>query len=201
MPKNIRAWLTKLTAATLLVVGPAFAQEQQEKKAEPAAANAHATASPSKPGPEQAFLAKRAGEYTRAVKFVGQPGADAMAFTGTSKISAVLDGRFIQEENNDVVFGKPVTGLRLWGYNNVTKQYEAVWTYTMSTAILMLTGTSNDGGKTVDYTGDTYEPSGKVPLHARVSQIDDDQFVVTLYSKNAEGKEAAFQETTYSRKK
>ena len=204
MPKNIRAWLTKLTAATMLVVGPAFAQTQ-EKNADPAPASAtataHATASPSKPGPEQAFLAKRAGEYARAVKFVGQPGADAMASTGTSKISVVLDGRFIQEENNDVVFGKPVTGLRLWGYNNVTKQYEAVWTYTMSTAILMLTGTSDDGGKTVDYTGDTYEPSGKIPLHARVRQIDDDHFVVTLYSKGADGKEGAFQETTYSRKK
>jgi hypothetical protein len=71
----------------------------------------------------------------------------------------------------------------------------------MSTAILKLTGTSSDGGKTIDYTGATDEPSGKLPLHARVHQIDDDNFVVTLYSNGPDGKEAAFQETAYARKK
>jgi hypothetical protein len=201
MRKNIWARAVPVVAVAILLAVPAFAQTQQEQKAEPAHAGAPAVASSSKPGAEQAFLAKRAGEYTRAVKFVNQPGTDGMASTGTSKISVVLDGRFIQEENNDVVFGRPVAGLRLWGYNNVTKQYEAVWTYTMSTAILMLTGTSDDGGKTVDYNGNTDEPRGKIPLHARVCQIDDDQFVVTLFSKGEDGKEAAFQETTYTRKK
>ncbi len=42
---------------------------------------------------------------------------------------------------------------------------------------------------------------GKVPLHATMRQIDDNQFVVTLMSTGADGKEAAFQETTYTRKK
>jgi hypothetical protein len=191
-----------IAAALLFFAPPAFGQAHSDQKQEAAPAE---RPSPSKTGAEHAFLAKRAGEYTRAVKFVGQPGADAMASTGTSKISVVLDGRFIQEENNDTVFGRPVLGLRLWGYNNVTKQYEAVWTYTMSTAILMLTGTSTDGGKTIEYTSTTSTSgtSGATnnPLHARVLQVSDDQFVVTLLSTGPDGKEAAFQETTYTRKK
>ena len=160
-----------------------------------------AAADATKPGPEHAFLAKRAGEYTRTVKFVAQPNADN-ASTGTAKISVTLDGRFIVEENTDTVFGRQVSGTRIYGFNNITKQYEAVWMYTMSTAMLFLTGTSPDGGKTIDLTGMSQNHRGdKIPIHATIRQVDDDQFVVTLMSTGADGKEAAFQETTYTRKK
>jgi hypothetical protein len=92
--------------------------------------------------------------------------------------------------------------MRVYGFNNVTKQYEAVWMYTMSTAMLYLTGTSGDGGKSIDLSGMSQNlHGGKVPLHATIRQIDDNQFVVTLMSTGADGKEAAFQETTYTRKK
>jgi hypothetical protein len=178
-----------------------FAQESSTQKSEPAP-NVPASVDATKPGPEQAFLAKRAGEYTRTVKFVAQPNADANASTGTAKISATLGGRFIVEENTDTVFGRPVSGTRMYGFNNVTKQFEAVWMYTMSTAMLFLTGTSPDGGKTIDLTGMSQNHRGdKIPIHATIRQVDDDQFIVTLMSAGADGKEAAFQETTYTRKK
>ena len=192
--------LVVVTVATVLLAVSAFAQGHADQKQEGALAD---RPSPSKPGPEQAYLAKRAGEYMRSVKFLGQPNADGTpAGTGSAKISVILDGRFIQEENNDTVFGRPVSGMRLWGYNNVTKQYEAVWTYTMSTAITMLTGTSSDGGKTIELTSTSGASSGNNnPLHALVRQVTDDQFVVTLSTAGPDGKEAAFQETTYTRKK
>ncbi|HXN19530.1 MAG TPA: DUF1579 family protein [Candidatus Binatus sp.] len=182
-----------------LTATAALAQDRTTQKSEsaplvPAAADA------TKPGPEQAFLAQRAGEYTRTVKFVAQPNADAS--TGTAKISVTLGGRFIVEENTDTVFGRQVSGTRIYGFNNLTKQYEAVWMYTMSTAMLFLTGTSPDGGKTIDLTGMSQNHGGdKIPIHATIRQVDDDQFVVTLGSTGADGKEAAFQETTYTRKK
>jgi|ERR1700728_2727157 len=182
------------TSATL-------AQDGSTQKSE-AAPSVQSAADATKPGPEQAFLAKRAGEYTRTVKFVAQPNADANASTGTAKISVALGGRFIVEENTDTVFGRPVSGTRIYGFNNITKQYEAVWMYTMSTAMLFLTGTSPDGGKTIDLTGMSQNHRGdKIPIHATIRQVDDGQFVVTLMSTGADGKEAAFQETTYTRKK
>ena len=193
-----------LAALLLLPVATVFAQDPQDQSPQKpeAAPDTHPTADTTKPGPEQEFFAKRAGEYTRTVKFVAQPNADANASTGTSKISVALGGRFIVEENNDTVFGRPVSGTRIYGFNNSTKQYEAVWMYTGSTAMIFLTGTSSDGGKTVDFSGMTQNlRGGKVPLHATMRQIDDNQFVVTLMSTGADGKEAAFQETTYTRKK
>ena len=190
-----------LAILLLLPATAVFAQDSSPKKPE-AVPDAHQTADATKPGPEQEFLAKRAGEYTRTVKFVAQPNADANASSGTSKISVALGGRFIVEENNDTVFGRPVSGTRIYGFNNVTKQYEAVSMYTGSTAMIFLTGTSSDGGKTIDLTGATQNLRGeKVPLHAVMRQVDDNQFVVTLMTIGADGKEAAFQETTYTRKK
>jgi len=189
--------------AALLLFSPTavFGQNGSPQKQE-AAPETHQTADATKPGSEQEFLAKRAGEYARTIKFVAQPNADANASSGTSKISVVLGGRFIVEENNDTVFGRPVSGTRIYGFNNTAKQYEAVWMYTGSTAMIFLTGTSSDGGKSIDLTGATQNLRGeKVPLHAVIRQVDDSQFVVTLMSTGADGKEAAFQETTYTRKK
>ncbi len=200
MRKNIPRLVLGVVAVLFCSIST-FAQNQTQNKND-AAPNGHATADATKPGPEQAFLAKRAGEYTRAIKFVGQAGADANPFTGIAKISVALGGRFIVEENNDTVFGRPVSGMRIYGFNNITKQYEAVSMYTMSTAMLRMTGTSSDGGKTIDFTGTSVDlHGGTVPLHVLVRQVDDDQFVVTLMSTGADGKEAAFQETTYTRKK
>jgi hypothetical protein len=190
-----------LAALLLLAATAVFAKDRGPQKPD-VTPDTHQTADATKPGPEQEFLAKRAGEYTRTIKFVAQPNADANASTGASKISVALGGRFIVEENNDTVFGRPVSGTRIYGFNNITKQYEAVWMYTGSTGMIFLTGTSSDSGKTVDLTGETRNlPGDTVPLHAVIRQMDDNQFVVTLMSTGADGKEAAFQETTYTRKK
>src|ERR1700684_2654061 len=110
-----------LLVLLILTATATFAQEGSTQKSE-AAPNVPAAADVTKPGPEQAFLARRAGEYTRTVKFVAQPNADANASTGTAKISVTLDGRFIVEENTDTVFGRPVSGTRIYGYNKITKQ-------------------------------------------------------------------------------
>src|ERR1700735_4184463 len=189
--------------AALLLFSPTALHAQNGSPQKPEAApETHQTADATKPGPEQEFLAKRAGEYTRTIKFVAQPNADANASSGTSKVSVALGGRFIVEENNDTVFGRPVSGMRIYGFNNITKQYEAVWMYTGSTSMIFLTGTSSDGGKTIDLAGATQNLRGeKVPLHAVIRQGDDNHFVATLRSASPDGKETAFQETTYTRKK
>ena len=159
----------------------------------PALAQAHGGAV----GAEQTFLAKRAGTYTRVIKFFGQPGQ----WKGTSKISVILGGRFIMEQNHDQVMGKPVEGIRILGYDEASKHYEMVSLYTMSTSITKFTGTSRDGGKTVEYSGMSSEPQGEVPLHALIRQVNDNEFVVTLSARGPHGKFAPFQATTYARVK
>src|SRR6202451_2638674 len=181
-----------LVAFLLLPATAVLVQDRSPQRSE-TAPDAHQTADATKPGPEQEFLAKRAGEYTRTIKFVAQPNADANASSGTSKVSVALGERFIVEENNDTVFGRPVSGMRIYGFNNITKQYEAVWMYTGSTSMIFLTGTSSDGGKTIDLAGATQNLRGeKVPLHAVIRQVDDNQFVATLMSATPTAKKQRF---------
>ncbi len=192
-----------LLGAMVFVGGSALAQHRAQNHADETAQMGGQGAAPGPSDAEHASLAKLAGEYDRVIKFVGQTGANAAPSSGTSKFSVVLGGRFILEESHDTVFGRPVGGLRIYGYNDATKQYEMARMYTMSNGITMLKGASSDGGKTIDFGGEAGTPSGtgKMPLHALFVQTDDDRFSVTMATVGADGKEAPFQETDYTRKK
>ena len=197
-----KQWLfTAVCGSILFVLGPANAGNRVHIQHVPAMPAPQGRSS-AEPGAEQASLAKLAGEYERVVKFVGQTGAAAAPSTGTSKLSVILGGRFLLEESKDMVFGRPVDGMRIYGYNNATGQYEMARMYTMSTGITMMKGTSNDGGKTIDYTGET-GPSvrGGMTMHAQLLRTDDDHFSVTLSTAGPDGKLTPFQETIYTRTK
>jgi hypothetical protein len=188
--------------AILLLASAAFPQDAAQNHQNDAAPARQSAADSTQPGAPQASLAKLAGDYTRAITFVGQTGSAAAPSSGTSKFSVVLGGRFLLEESQDTVFGRPVEGLRIYGYNNATKRYEMIRMYTMSTGMTLMKGTSSDGGKTIEFTGDTQTAGmGQMTLHARLRQIDDDQFVVTMSTAGPDGKDSPFQETTYTRKK
>jgi len=191
---------TMLAACALAASTPA--QQQSAKQADSVAHGAQSAAAGTKAETPQRFLAKRAGEWTRTIRFVGQPGGPSEPFSGTAKISAIDGGRFLLEEYSDVVNGRPITGTRLFGYNTVTGQYEAAFTGTTSPAILMLKGVSNDGGKVVDYSGEAASGNGsRFTLNVRVRQVDDDQIVMSFSMTGSDGKPNTFQETTYTRKK
>lgn len=74
------------------------------------------------PGPVHKQLAKRVGEYTTVTKFSMQPGAPAVESTGTARFTAILDGRFLLEEDAGIFMGQQTKGTRIWGYDNATKQ-------------------------------------------------------------------------------
>lgn len=154
------------------------------------------------PGPVHQQWAKRCGEYTTKTKFAMTPDAEPTESSGTSKISSVLDGRFFSQESQGVMMSQSYTSIHLWGYNNTTKQYESVWTYTMSTSMMTMTGTSKDDGKTIDYTATVDgESGGKKTLYVTLKFIDDDHHTIKLWGKNPDGTPSATMETTYTRKK
>jgi Protein of unknown function (DUF1579) len=177
-------------------------RSRKSEKSPAALVNAQMGASSVKMDAEHAELARLAGEYNRAVKFLGQTGAAAAPSSGTCKISVVLGGRFLMEESHDTVFGKPVDGLRIYGYNDATKQYEMARMYTMSNAITMMKGASSDGGKTIDYTGEAGTAGmGRMALRAKLHVVNDNEFTVTMSTAGANGKDMPFQETIYTRKR
>jgi|SRR6266404_2808610 len=154
------------------------------------------------PGPAHKQLAKRAGDYTTVTKFTAQPSATPVDSNGTAKISVILDGRFLLEEDAGIFMGQETKGTRLWGYDNATTQYVSIWAYTGSTGLMNLTGTSKDDGKTVSFAANFNDDSGaKQVFEVATRQLDDNHFVVGLYAKNPDGSPGPAFETTYTRKK
>ncbi|MGH9730024.1 MAG: DUF1579 family protein [Candidatus Acidiferrales bacterium] len=187
-------------AAMLFVAGAASVQAQSTQKQTPPAQGdiEQAVAEAAQPGPIHAQLMKRAGKYTTAMLF-SAPGAEPQESTGTATLKPILGGRFLEEENSGESLGEPSAGLRLYGYNNGSKQYEAIWIYTGSTACLVLDGASDDNGKTVRYTGAFIGPNGaKQTIRVIVEQQDADHFVVRLLGEGPGGATSTLA-TTYTR--
>lgn len=154
------------------------------------------------PGPAHKQLAKYVREFTSASKFIMDPAAPAEESAGTSKVSMVMEGRFMLQEDSGTMMGMPYTSLKLAGYNNGSKQYEATWVYTMSTGTMNMTGTASADGKTINWTA-TFdnEMGAREPLEVVTKFIDDDRFAVILKATGPDGKGGPIMETTYTRKK
>jgi hypothetical protein len=145
---------------------------------------------------------KLAGEYTTVAKFRMKPGDEAMESKGTAKLASVLGGRFLQEENTGMQLNQPISGMRLYGFNAGSGQYEGMWVYTASTGIMTLTGSSSDGGKTIKWAASFDVAKGqKMNLEVVTKVVDDDHFVVELIARGPDGKPGPTLETTYTRKK
>jgi hypothetical protein len=154
------------------------------------------------PGPVHKEMAKRAGEYTTHSKFTAYPSGPAQESDGTAKLTLLLGGRFLQEENQGQLGGMPTTSHHLYGYNNSSKKYEAVWMYTQGTGMMTMTGTTLDEGKTVKYTAHFDDDNGRQQtLEVNTRSIDDDHFSVSLIGRSPEGRQGPTLETTYTRKK
>jgi Protein of unknown function (DUF1579) len=186
-------WGFGLVVGLLVAAAPAGAQDDKAN----AARMKYAT-----PGLVHKGLAKRAGEYTTHGKFTIKAGAPAQESDGSAKLSMILGGRFLQEENEGKLIGMPVTSVHLYGYNNATNKYQAVWMYTGATGFMTMDGTSADDGKTVNFAA-AYdgEDGAKHHLEIVIRQIDDDHFSTTLIARLPDGAQGPTLETTYTRKK
>lgn len=154
------------------------------------------------PGPAHASLAKLAGDYTTVTKLFMAPGAPPQESTGEAKLWMTLDGRFLSEDDSGMFFGQPTKGFKMVGYNNASKRYEGIWTYTMSTSIMTLNGTSKDNGKTISFAASFDDHTGvKQKLDIVMRQTDSDHLVVELSGKQPDGKPGPRLETVYTRKK
>src|SRR5262249_21232922 len=145
--------------------------------AQPSAAEMQREIQNATPGAAHESLAKLAGNYTTVSRFFAQPGAAPIESAGEATLSMTLDGRFLAEEDPGNVFGHPSKSLKMVGYNNASKRYEGIWTYTMSTAIMALNGSSVDGGKTVSFAASFDDAGGvKEKLSIVMRRADDDHF-------------------------
>jgi hypothetical protein len=154
------------------------------------------------PGPAHQKLAKLAGEWTTKTKLV-VGGAPAEETEGTAKSTMVMGGRFLHQEDSGTTMGMAFTSAKLMGYNVGSKKYEAVWTYTLGTNMMMMTGTSDDDGKTIKFIASFDNEIGvKETFNITYKIADDDHFTIVFDGgKMPDGSPGPTMETTHTRKK
>lgn len=191
-------------ASTLLCAqagssGPAGGKPAKDK---PAAAGDQDHQMPAAPGAEHAALMKLVGDFTAKHKFNMGKDAPPMPETmGSAHVASLLDGRFLQLQETGELMGAPYSAIKTWGYNVETKRYEGTWTYTHSTAIMVLKGSGSDGGKTITCDGSYDTAKGAENFKITLKIVSDDEFIVTMAHLQP-GKDAdANLTSTYSRKK
>ena len=157
------------------------------------------------PGTEHAQLGQLVGEWNArtSVKMVeGQP---PMVSEGTCTITSVHEGRFIHLEDSGEMMGMPFKSGKIMGFNNASKKYESVWTYTMGTSMMVLSGTSKDGGKTIDMVGkyeDSAEMGGVQTMRIAIKIESKDSFTMeTTHEPSPSHPAGGSMSTVYTRKK
>ena len=112
------------------------------------------------PGAANQKLAARAGKYVATSKFDMGNGSPPMESTGEATFESVLGGRFLVQRETNSIMGMPMESFKMYGFNADSGRYEGTWTYSGSTAIMSLNGTSTDGGKTIVFSA-SYEGAGR----------------------------------------
>jgi len=192
-------------AATVLVAftaALAFADDPKAK-AGPSQAEMEAMMKAATPGDAHKKLNAMAGTFNADVKMWMQPGAPPSGGTGVAENSWALDGRFLQQSFTGNFMGMPFSGVGYTGYDNIKKKYIGTWMDTMTTSMMISTGTANADGKSYTFTSSMDDPmTGKAsPVKETVTVVDDDHHTLEMWSPGPDGKMFKMMEIAYTRKK
>jgi hypothetical protein len=128
-----------------------------------------------KPVPEHARLTALAGKWKMSMKMWLDPTKEPMTWTGTSTITPILGGRFIEIDAN-VEGPMPMESLTVAGFDRRTNEYTLVGFDTMGTYWISAAGKWNDAQKAMTLHGSYLQP----PANTNQSY----RFVWTLASSN-----------------
>ena len=154
------------------------------------------------PGPQHEKLKKLAGEWSVTVVSTMDPSQPPQTSKGTSVVTSIMDGRYLQEQNTADMNGMPFAGMGITGYDNVLGKYVGSWIDNMGTGIMLSEGTADASGNVITWVGEGSDAmSGKKTKYRMVTRfVDDNKHTFEMYGKGPDGKEAKIVEITYERK-
>ena len=149
------------------------------------------------------MLGNMTGSWTTKASMWMVPGGDAMTMEGTSENKWIMGGRYMEQRFSGNFMGMPFEGIGYTGYDNVKKQYWGTWMDNMSTAMMVSTGATTDGGKTWTFTGSMADPmTGKdAKMDEKITVVDADHHMMEMWSPGPDGKMFKTMELAYTRKK
>src|SRR5262245_31327393 len=136
------------------------------------------------PGPAHKALEPLVGSWKAEVKCWHQPGGEPQTSHGTAKTRWTLNSRFLEEEFQGEMMGKPFRGISLMGYDNTKQTYNSVWVSDMQTSMFVSEGKGENGNKVITLEGKTNCPgTGRrdVPMKTVFRMISQDKHVFEMY--------------------
>jgi hypothetical protein len=187
-----------LAAALLLVCPLVLGQDNQQPAADPAM---EAMIKAGTPGAPHKALEPFVGSWTIKSTFWPAPGVPPVQSEGSAESKWVMGGRYVEERFKGDVFGMPFEGLGYTGYDNVKKQYWSTWMDSMSTSMMLSTGTND--GKAWAFQGTMADPLTGKDSHVRVKLTvhDADHHTMEMSGPGPDGKDFKMMEMAYTRKK
>jgi hypothetical protein len=190
-----------ILAATL---GPALpVAAQSAAKAANQAPMAKALESAMTPGEGHKRLNPLIGTFNVAIKIWVTPEGPPIETTAASVNTWVLGGRFVQMMLNGDAPNALFSGTGNIAYDNVTKNYQAAWMDTGSTAITLYTGKLDTSGKSALLKGSipnalTGKPS---PVELRMTIEPDGSHLTQLWGQGKGSKMVKLMELQYTKVK
>ncbi|HEV7573683.1 MAG TPA: DUF1579 domain-containing protein [Thermoanaerobaculia bacterium] len=155
------------------------------------------------PGDAHKKLGAMAGTFNADVKMWMQPGAPPAGGGGLSENTWALDGRWLEQHFTGNFMGMPFSGVGFTGYDNIKKKYVGTWMDTMTTSVMISSGTANADGKSYTFTSSMDDPmTGKsTPVKETITVIDNDHHTLEMWGPAPDGKMFKTMEIAYTRKK
>ena len=188
-----------ILAATL---GPALpVAAQSAAKVENQAPMAKALENAMTPGQGHKRLDPLIGTFNVAIKIWVTPEGPPIESTAASVNTWVLGGRFVQMMLNGDAPNAPFNGTGHIAYDNVTKNYQAAWMDSGSTAITLYTGKLDAAGKSALLKGSipnalTGKPS---PVELRMTIEPDGSHLTQLWGQGKGAKMVKLMELQYTK--
>lgn len=198
----------RIAATALLLAAPVrFASADEPKASAPPQMSAQEQAMMEKytkaatPGPEHQRLSKLAGKWKVQVTSWMAPGAPPQKSDGAAEFTALLGGRYLQQEFRGSMGDQAFEGRGVEGYDNVTKEHFGTWIDNMTTGLMVMRGKCAAQAKKCTYKGTMSDAmAGKaVPVTQIITYTDDDHFGFEMHGPGPGGKAFKMLEIAYTR--
>jgi hypothetical protein len=132
------------------------------------------------PGEEHAELVQGAGTWEMSYQMRMDPDAPWTDATGTMTARAILDGRYLLEEQEFRIPGMTMKGVNITGFDNSTGEHTSMWADTMSTWWVSSRGKKNAEG-VIDFRGTMKDVAGERPFRMEVRHVSPDEAQVRMF--------------------
>ena len=122
-----------------------------------------------RPGPGHKALEHFVGNWKAEVKCWMEPDGPPHVSQGTAKGSWIMKGRFLQEDFEGEMMGKPFQGRSILGYDNMKQSFSSVWISDMQTSMFTTEGKGENGNQVITLEGPSSCPAtGKTDIPMKV---------------------------------